>query len=80
MPWIDNVFVSEDHSLLTVYPDGTLEIRGPNWDRRKRKGETKNTDCPRICKFDNETQARYIVELIDKLYGTNRAFKRNIKG
>lgn len=61
--WVNNVFV-HGKELFTVFPDGTLEIRGPGWDGRKRKGDTEMTDRPRVCKLDSEEEARRIVELI----------------
>lgn len=61
--WIENVCIA-GRDLFTVFPDGTLEIRGPGWDHKRRKGDTDMTDRPRICKLGTEERARKIVELI----------------
>jgi len=61
--WVDNVLVAPDGSLFTVFPDGTLEIRGKGWERRRR-GDPPMADRPRVCKLDNEPRARRIAEMV----------------
>jgi len=63
MTWIDNTLVSPARSLFTVFPDGRLEIRGDGWDRRRR-GDPPLADRPRVCRLDNEAQARRVAEMV----------------
>ncbi len=65
--WIDNVLATDRGDLFTVLPDGTLEIRGKCWDRRRRKGESPDSDRPRVCRFENEMQARKVAELVAEI-------------
>lgn len=70
MPWVDNIFVAPDRSMFTVRPNGDVEIRGPGWDMKKRRGDTPMTDRPRLCKLGSVERARRIVEMIvDITYG-----------
>ena len=70
--WVGNVLVAPDKSLFTVFDDGTLEIRGIGWDRRRKKREHSETDRPRICKLDSKEQAMAVAELIvEQLYGSS---------
>ena len=61
--WIDNVLVCPDGTLITL-KGSNLEIRGEGWEGRRRKGDTPNTDRPRICKFEDPNEARTIAELV----------------
>ena len=63
MKWVDNTLVTKDGSLFTV-KGKILEIRGSGWEGKKHKGDTPQTDRPRICKFDNSEQAIRVAELI----------------
>ena len=58
--------VGHDRSLYTVKSGGVLEIRGEGWDLRRRKGDTENTDRPRVCKFESVKIAKRIAELVDE--------------
>ena len=63
MKWSGNTLVS-GRDLFTVHKDGTLEIRGPGWEGKKRKGDTDMTDRPRVCRLGNEQYARLIAEMV----------------
>lgn len=58
--WTGDVLVARDGTLMTVYPNGVLELRGKGWEGRKRKGDTPNTDRPRDIDRD-VTAARNIL-------------------
>ena len=66
--WVDNCLVS-GRDIFTVLPDGTLEIRGPGWEGRKRKGDTPNTDRPRLCKFSSVEEAKRMADIIANAQG-----------
>ena len=69
MPWLENNFVAPDGSIFTVLSDGTVEIRGPGWDGRRRKGQPPGADNPRVCHLGSEATARRIVQMVaDMLY------------
>jgi hypothetical protein len=61
--WIGNTLVLSDGSLFTVN-DGNLELRGKGWERRRKKGDTENTDLARICRFGDDSMAREIAEMV----------------
>ena len=67
MPWLDNIFVARDGSLFTVLDDGTVEIRGPGWSRRRKRGDPPGADRPRICKLGSVARARRIVEMVNEI-------------
>ena len=78
--WLDNSLIS-GKSIFTVLPDGTLEIRGPGWEHRKRKGDTINTDRPRICHLGSEEAAKRMAEILanmDDLEGDLKNWRQNI--
>lgn len=61
MEWIDDCAVVPDpdvagYTLFTVLPDGTLEIRGPEWKKRRT--------YPRL---QSEEQARRVAERLSQL-------------
>jgi hypothetical protein len=64
MEWAGNTLVAEDRSLFTVLDDGTLEIRGDGWDRKRKKKEHPDTDRPRVLKFKNKKIAVQMAEAI----------------
>ena len=61
--------VLSDGSLFTVNSDGNLELRGDGWERRRKKGDTENTDLVRVCKFGDDAMARQIAERVGELCG-----------
>ena len=61
--WLGDTLVCVDGSLFTVR-GCVLELRGPGWERRRRKADPPNADLARICRFDSELQARQIAELL----------------
>ena len=72
MTWVDNTLVAPDKSLFTVLEDGTLEIRGKGWERRK-KGDPPGADRPRICRLGDPQRARRIAEMVVGIVcGSNR--------
>lgn len=68
--WYDNILVN-GKDLYTVLPDGTLEIRGPGWDRRRRRGDTPMTDRSRVCRCGSPEKAKRIAELVVQLENTH---------
>lgn len=66
MDWVDNVLVLADGILFTVV-GSNLELRGKGWERRRKKGESIDSDRPRICKFLSEKEAREMAEAVGKL-------------
>ena len=69
MKWAGDTLVARDGSLFTVR-GCTLEIRGNGWDRRRRRGETENSDLARVCHLDSEAQARRIAEIVADAAGS----------
>lgn len=63
MKWVGNTLVLSDGSLFTVN-EGNLELRGQGWERRRKKGDTENTDLARICRFEDDGMARKIAEML----------------
>jgi hypothetical protein len=68
--WVDNVLVCGDGTMITQL-GSVLEIRGDQWEGRKRKGDTPLTDRPRVCRLGSDDQARNVAELIDDLISPN---------
>lgn len=66
MDWVDNVLVLADGSLFTVV-GSNLELRGKGWERRRKKGESIDSDRPRICQFSSEQEAREMAEAVGRL-------------
>lgn len=67
MTWVDNILLVNDGSMFTVLPDGTLELRGPGWEGRRRRGQPPGADNPRICRLGSESAARRIAELVARI-------------
>lgn len=63
--WVDDCFVTANE-IMTVKPNGHLEIRGDGWGPtlRSRRVDNEGSDRVRVCKFDSEAEARRMAELV----------------
>jgi hypothetical protein len=59
--------VAPDGTFFTVYPDGTLEIRGKGWGPKRKKKEPPDGDRPHVCHLGSREKARGIAERVAHL-------------
>lgn len=65
--WADDTLVCSDKSIMTVFPDGSVEVRGPGWEPRRNSKRARSYqrgfDC-RILKLGTVEKARRICESV----------------